>query len=185
MWIVYILQLKDNSYYTGITNNLEKRLIAHKNKKGSKYVAARLPLYVVYKEYAENRSAASIREAQIKKMTKDQKKKLIKEEHMSFPVRPLYDQVFIDKDDESMTTSGLHLPQSTKGRAVIGTVLAVGPGLLSPYTGGFLPMSVKEGDKVFIREFSGQIIKYKEFECHCMKENEIVGVVMEEEESRV
>lgn len=101
---------------------------------------------------------------------------------MSFPVRPLYDQVFVKKDDESKTKTGIHLPQSVKGRAVLGTVVAVGPGLLSPYTGGFLPMSVKEGDRVFLREFTGYIVKYEEHEVHVFKENEIIGVVPESEE---
>lgn len=97
---------------------------------------------------------------------------------MNFPVQPLYDQVFVKKDDESKTKSGLHLTQSVKGRCVTGTVVAAGPGLLSPYTGGFLPMSVKVGDRVYLREFSGYILKYPEQEdIHIFKENELVGVI--------
>jgi chaperonin GroES len=96
---------------------------------------------------------------------------------MDFKVKPLYDQVFVKKDDASKTKSGLHLTQSVKGRAVVATVVAVGPGLLSPFTGGYLPMSVKAGDKVFLREFMGTIIKYDGQEVHCMKENEIVGLI--------
>jgi chaperonin GroES len=100
---------------------------------------------------------------------------------MDFKVKPLYDQVFVKKDDASMTKSGLHLTQTVKGRAVVGTVVAVGPGLLSPYTGGYLPMSVKPGDRVFLREFMGSVIKYDGQEVHCMKENEIVGIVVDPE----
>lgn len=96
---------------------------------------------------------------------------------MTFPVKPLYDQVFVKKDDESQTKSGLHLTQSVKGRAVRGTVIAVGPGLLSPYTGGYLPMTVKEGDRVFLKEFTGYIIKVDDEEVHVFKENEIIGVI--------
>jgi chaperonin GroES len=104
-------------------------------------------------------------------------KKEIKEEVMTFAVKPLYDQVFVKKDDEDKTKSGLHLPQSVKGRAVVGTVVAVGPGLLSPYTGDFLPMTVREGDRVFLREFTGYIIRYDDEEVHVFKENEIIGVI--------
>ena len=97
---------------------------------------------------------------------------------MTFPVSPLYDQVFVKKEDSSRTKSGLHLTESVKGRAVIGVVVAAGPGLLSPFTGGFLPMTVKEGDRVYLKEFSGYIIKYKDEEdVHVFKENEIVGVI--------
>jgi len=167
----------DGSYYTGITNNLQKRLDTHRAGKGSKYVRARLPFRVVYKETADNRSAASKREAQIKNMTKSQKEILVKEKDMSFPVQPLYDQVFIKKESEEKTKSGFHLPQSVKGQAEVGTVVAVGHGLLSPYTGGYLPMMVKEGDKVFLRAFSGHIVKYEGHEVHCMKENEIIGII--------
>lgn len=98
---------------------------------------------------------------------------------MSFPVQPLYDQVFVQKDDANVTKSGFHLPESVKGRAVTGTVVAVGPGLLSPYTGGYLPMSVKVGDKVFLREFTGYIVKLDEHEAHVFKENEIIGIIPE------
>jgi chaperonin GroES len=96
---------------------------------------------------------------------------------MTFPVKPLYDQVFVKKSDASRTKSGLHLTESVKGRAVTGIVVAAGPGLLSPYTGGYLPMTVKEGDRVFIKEFTGYIIKYEEEEVHVFKENEIIGVI--------
>jgi chaperonin GroES len=105
------------------------------------------------------------------------KKNRSRRKMMTFPVKPLYDQVFVKKDDESKTKSGLHLTQSVKGRAVIGTVVAVGPGLLSPYSGNFLPMSVEEGDRVFLREFTGYIIKYEDEEVHVFKENEIIGVI--------
>lgn len=77
-WVVYILKLNDNSYYTGITNNLKERLKKHRNKKGSKYVASRLPCSVVYMEQAKDRSAASKREIEIKKLSREQKITLVK-----------------------------------------------------------------------------------------------------------
>ena len=98
---------------------------------------------------------------------------------MDFKVIPLYDQVFVKKDEEATTASGLHLTQSVKGRAVTGTVVAAGPGMLSPYTGGYLPMTVKKGQRVFLREFSGYVIRHEGQEVHVFKENEIIGIVKE------
>lgn len=97
---------------------------------------------------------------------------------MSFPVKPLYDQVFVKKDEDTKTKSGLLLTQTVKGRCVTGTVVAAGPGLLSPFTGGFLPMQVKVGDRVYLKEFSGYILKYPDQEdIHIFKEAEIVGTI--------
>ncbi|MBL4871342.1 MAG: GIY-YIG nuclease family protein [Robiginitomaculum sp.] len=72
-WVVYILRCRDNSLYTGITNNMEKRLKAHNGGKGAKYTKARRPVVLVYEENAANRSAAQIREAEIKKLTRVEK----------------------------------------------------------------------------------------------------------------
>lgn len=102
---------------------------------------------------------------------------------MSFPVQPLYDQVFVKKDSEDTTKTGIVLTQSVKGRCVTGTVVAAGPGLLSPFTGGFLPMSVKEGDRVYLKEFSGYILKYPgQVDMHVFKENEILGIIPDTKE---
>jgi putative endonuclease len=67
-WCVYMLLLSNNALYTGITNNLAKRLAVHRNGKGSKYVRAHLPFITVYTEDADNKSAALKRERSIKKM---------------------------------------------------------------------------------------------------------------------
>jgi len=96
---------------------------------------------------------------------------------MSFGVLPLYDQVFVKKADESTTSSGLHLPQSVKGRAKHGEVVAVGPGLLNPHTGDFLPMQLKVGDRVLLKEYSGYIVQWNGQEAHIYKENEIIGII--------
>jgi putative endonuclease len=76
-WIVYILELNDGSYYTGITNDLDKRLEAHKSGKGSKYVRSRLPFRVVYICYEQNRSGASKSEINIKKLSRKKKELLV------------------------------------------------------------------------------------------------------------
>ena len=49
-WIVYILECRDGSFYTGITNNLIKRLEMHISGNGSKYLRGRLPIKLIYNE---------------------------------------------------------------------------------------------------------------------------------------
>jgi len=78
-WIVYILELSDGSYYTGITNDMERRLEAHRSGKGSVYVKSRLPIRAVaYMEYVPNRSVASKREREIKSLRRDAKIRLVR-----------------------------------------------------------------------------------------------------------
>ena len=75
MYHLYILKCSDGSFYTGITNNLEKRFKAHKEGIGSKYVRARLPFSHVYTESFENRSEAQKREYEVKSWSRSQKVK--------------------------------------------------------------------------------------------------------------
>jgi putative endonuclease len=77
-WYCYVMQCADNSLYTGITNDLDKRLLAHNNGTASKYTRCRLPVQLVYYEPHINRSAASQREAQIKQLSRAQKLAFIK-----------------------------------------------------------------------------------------------------------
>ena len=78
MWYLYILRCKDGSLYTGITTDVEKRLEAHRSGKGAKYTRGRGPLELVYKEECGDRSNALRREAEIKRLPRDEKLKLIK-----------------------------------------------------------------------------------------------------------
>lgn len=75
---VYILKCKDDSLYTGYTNDLDKRLKAHNEGKGAKYTKCRRPCKMVYYEEYQNKNEALSREAQIKKLTRNQKLELIK-----------------------------------------------------------------------------------------------------------
>jgi putative endonuclease len=72
-WVVYILECGDGSLYTGITNDLERRLVAHESGKGAKYTKGRGPFRVLYQEEFADRSAASSRENQIKRMSRAEK----------------------------------------------------------------------------------------------------------------
>ena len=78
-WFVYILQCADRTLYTGITTDLERRTREHnQGKAGAKYTKARRPVELIYSESAEGRSEASSREAQIKKLSREDKLLLIK-----------------------------------------------------------------------------------------------------------
>lgn len=78
-WHVYIICCRDNSYYTGITTDLLRRMEEHNSaKKGAKYTRTRRPVELVYAEKAPSRSIATRREEQIKKLPLASKKQLIK-----------------------------------------------------------------------------------------------------------
>ncbi len=78
-WFVYILQCADRTLYTGITTDLERRTREHnQGKAAAKYTKARRPVELIYSESAEGRSEASSREAQIKKLSREDKLLLIK-----------------------------------------------------------------------------------------------------------
>ena len=76
-WIVYILECADTSLYTGITNDLERRMEEHRTGRGAKYTKHRCPLRVRYTEYRSTKSAALTREAAIKSLTRAEKLALI------------------------------------------------------------------------------------------------------------
>lgn len=76
-WIVYILECADKSLYTGITNDLERRLEEHNTGKGAKYTKRRGPLTVRYAECQDTKGAALTREAAIKSLPRSEKLALI------------------------------------------------------------------------------------------------------------
>lgn len=80
MYIVYILKCSDNTLYTGITTDLGRRVRQHNWEIvwWAKYTSIRHPVVVVYSEKSENRSEASKREIQIKKLKREEKCNLIK-----------------------------------------------------------------------------------------------------------
>jgi putative endonuclease len=78
MYFVYILKCRDGTLYTGITTDVLRRFAEHKAGKGGAYTRAHGASKMVYKEKSPNRSSASKREAEIKKLSREQKLKLIK-----------------------------------------------------------------------------------------------------------
>ncbi len=82
MWYVYIVECADGTYYTGITTDVDRRLDEHNYSfKSAKYTRSRRPVRLVHVETSENRSTASRRERQIKKMSRKNKTILIEKKH--------------------------------------------------------------------------------------------------------
>ena len=79
MWYVYIAKSRFGNYYTGITTNVEERIIAHNAGEGSQMGKQQGPFMLVYtSEPYPNKSIARKREIQIKGWTREKKKKLIR-----------------------------------------------------------------------------------------------------------
>ena len=75
-WQVYIILCKDNSLYTGITTDVQRRFAQHLAGTGAKYFRGHSPLRLVYLEDGHNRSSASRREAEIKRLRPEDKRRL-------------------------------------------------------------------------------------------------------------
>jgi putative endonuclease len=80
-WHIYIVRCSDNTLYTGVTKDIERRVTEHNtnNKLGARYTQSRRPVTLVYEEVSESRSTASKRELEIKRLTKKHKESLIAE----------------------------------------------------------------------------------------------------------
>ena len=76
-WQVYIIRCSDDSLYTGITLDVERRLTEHGGARGAKYFRGKRPRQLVYLEGGHTRSSACQREAAIKKLTRAAKLRLI------------------------------------------------------------------------------------------------------------
>jgi putative endonuclease len=77
VFFVYMLRCRDGSLYTGITNDLKKRMEQHSRGRGSKYVRARRPFRLVYTEDAGDKSSALKREIEIKRLSRQEKIRLL------------------------------------------------------------------------------------------------------------
>ena len=86
-WAVYIVRCSDGSLYTGISNNVPRRISAHNTGKGAKYTAQRRPVTLMYSEPSKNRSTATKREREIKRFSRAQKLALITDSQLSLTKR--------------------------------------------------------------------------------------------------
>ncbi len=73
----YIVKCSDNTFYTGWTNDLKKRIEMHNSGKGAKYTKVRLPVELVYYEAFDTKEEAMSREWHIKRLSRSEKQKLI------------------------------------------------------------------------------------------------------------
>ena len=76
-WVCYLLRCADDTFYCGITNDMEKRLAAHNAGEGAKYTRGRIPVSVVYRESCADKSAALKREIQVKRLSRGAKQALL------------------------------------------------------------------------------------------------------------
>jgi putative endonuclease len=76
-WLCYILLCADGTLYTGITNDLDKRLLAHNAGTAAKYTRARKPVELAFAEVCADKSAALKREMAIKALSRTQKLELV------------------------------------------------------------------------------------------------------------
>ena len=78
-YVVYVVRCVDGTYYTGITNDLTRRLRLHNQGRGARYTAGRRPVRCVYRERVSGRSATLRREWGIKKVSRQGKHALVSE----------------------------------------------------------------------------------------------------------
>jgi len=76
-WLLYIVECRDGSLYTGITNDLDRRLKQHNDGNASRYTRSRRPVVLRYQEPCADRSTALIRELAVKLLSRGEKEELI------------------------------------------------------------------------------------------------------------
>ncbi len=92
-------------------------------------------------------------------------------------IRPLHDRIIVERiEEETMTASGIIIPDSAKEKPQEGTVIAIGKGKVTE-DGKVLPLDVKVGDKVLFGKYSGTEIKIEGKEYLMMREDDVLGVV--------
>ncbi|MCK4507913.1 MAG: co-chaperone GroES [Desulfuromonadales bacterium] len=92
-------------------------------------------------------------------------------------IRPLHDRIIVERiEEETMTASGIIIPDSAKEKPQEGSVIAVGKGKVTE-DGKILALDVKVGDKVLFGKYSGTEIKIEGKEYLMMREDDVLGVV--------
>lgn len=83
IWTVYIIESNDGKLYTGITTDITRRLHQHQTKKGARFFHFSGAKQILFQESYPNRSLATQKELQIKKMKREEKLTLIKNSSLS------------------------------------------------------------------------------------------------------
>jgi predicted GIY-YIG superfamily endonuclease len=76
-WFLYILKCSDDTFYTGITKDLQRRLQQHQDGKASRYTRTRRPVTLLYHEPCRDRTQALVRECAVKALSRKAKEKLV------------------------------------------------------------------------------------------------------------
>jgi putative endonuclease len=76
-WFVYILECADGTFYTGVTNDIGRRVRQHNEGNGARYTRGRGPVTLCYQEECGDRSLAQVREAAVKRLPREAKERLI------------------------------------------------------------------------------------------------------------
>jgi putative endonuclease len=84
-WFFYIVRCRDNSLYSGVTNNLEERIKKHNQGSGARYTASHRPVILVHSEKYGSASEAKRREFEVKSWLKVKKERLV-EGLMDIPI---------------------------------------------------------------------------------------------------
>ncbi|MCJ7657574.1 MAG: co-chaperone GroES [Anaerolineales bacterium] len=99
---------------------------------------------------------------------------------MSMSLKPLGNRVVIEPiEQEDITSGGIVLPETAKEKPQKGTILSVGPGERDE-DGKYIPMDVKEGDKVLFAKYAGTEIKVDGDKLLILKESDILAIVLSE-----
>jgi len=99
---------------------------------------------------------------------------------MAMKIRPLGDRVLIERvEAEERSKGGIIIPDTAKEKPVEGRVVAVGEGRHTE-DGKLIPMNVKEGDRVIYSKYAGTEVKIEGSEYLIMREDDILGIVVEE-----
>lgn len=92
-------------------------------------------------------------------------------------IKPIQDRILIKPlNPETMTKTGIVIPDSVAEKSSQGKVIAAGPGKITD-DGKFISLSVKEGDSVLYNKFTGQTVKVDNEEFVVLKEDEIIAIV--------
>ena len=114
-WHVYIIKCRDNTLYTGITNNLKRRIAAHNSGNGCRYTKSRRPVKLIHSEKHPTKSQALKRESYIKSLPRA-KKHSLKEEVEAVTA---YNQRAEACEDENLKKILLHNAKEEKEHAVM------------------------------------------------------------------
>lgn len=77
-WRLYVVKCRDGTYYTGITNDLDRRIDQHNSGKASRYTRSRMPVTLIYCEGCRNKSSALKKEMRMKALSRQEKEEYIK-----------------------------------------------------------------------------------------------------------